>query len=95
MERTGDNDIFRYDYNKADYVKMSDLLDKVDWNIVTTSQDVNEACNNFQSHLSRAFKECVPLVKITNGKQVNLLQFNGSAKKIVRKKYFAWKRYTL
>ena len=88
-----DSEVFRYDYNKADYKKLCRILNNTDWSCVLNSTDVNVAWDYFQNQLESAVKECVPLVKVTSGGKFIPRWFNGSVKRCIRKKYFAWKRY--
>ena len=60
---------------------------------MTATEDVNDAWMNFQQVLSEAVNECVPLVKINNLGKINPPWFNNVARRAIRKKYFAWKRY--
>ena len=88
-----DREVFRYDYNKADYVKLSRILRNTDWSCVIGATNVNTAWDYFHEKLEGAVKECVPMVKITSGSKVNPSWFNLAVNRCIRKKYFAWKRY--
>jgi hypothetical protein len=93
VNRSCKENIYRFDYNKADFVRLRNLLRDVDWSPVTNSTEVNEAWNYFQNHIVEIINECVPLVKINSGGRINPPWFNSLVKKSVRKKYFAWRRY--
>ena len=93
-QRICETEQFRYDYCKADYVKLRRIMNETDWNCVTNAENVNSAWEYFNEVLSSAVHKCVPRVKVSDGKKMNPPWFNARAKRIVRRKYFAWKRYT-
>ena len=86
-------DLYRYDYNKADYGRLCELLGDMDWSMVMNATDVNDAWKIFHSNLNEVVKQCVPMVKITNHNKINPPWFNEKVKRCVKRKYYAWKRY--
>jgi hypothetical protein len=93
VSRKCSEDLYRFNYNKADYGKLCNLLSVIDWSPVINASDVNVAWDIFHEHITNAVKECVPLVKITNKGKINPPWFNVQVNRCIRRKYFAWKRY--
>ena len=93
MVRLAENEMYRYDYHKADYNKLRELLSDVDWSNVTVCNNVDKAWNYFHEKVLEAVHKCVPKVKITTRKKINPPWFNVKAKRCVKRKYYAWLRY--
>ena len=92
-ERRCGQELYKYDYQRGDYEKLRDLLAQFDWSSVTLACNVESAWECFHNNMMEAVNQCVPRVKITSGDKVNPPWFNLTAKRSVKKKYHAWKRY--
>lgn len=92
-ERVSECEMYRYDYQKADYKKLKEIVAQINWVEVTNCNNVNNAWNYFHEKVLDAVHQCVPKVKITTRKKVNPPWFNVKAKRCVKRKYCAWKRY--
>ena len=75
-ERVCDKDVYKYDYRKADYNLLRQLMMEVDWSPVTEANNVCNAWDYFQEKLASAVDQCVPKVKVTNGGKLNPPWFN-------------------
>ena len=93
VERVSNCDMYRYDYHKADYKMLREIMSTVDWTAVTSQNNIDVMWNFFHDTVLNAVHKCVPKVKITHGKRINPPWFNVKARRNVRRKYFAWQRY--
>ena len=58
MVRLAENEMYRYDYHKADYNKLRELLSDVDWSNVTVCNNVDKAWNYFHEKVLEAVHKC-------------------------------------
>ncbi|EFA12649.1 hypothetical protein TcasGA2_TC004175 [Tribolium castaneum] len=54
-----------FNFKKADFPKLYDLLSKVDWSEMTNVKEVNAACDFFYNTLECIFEACVPKTSIS------------------------------
>lgn len=53
----------RYNYFKADYIKLNDILSKINWNVIDDCDNVDNACVIFYNYLRDAIAMSVPIIK--------------------------------
>ena len=81
-----------FNFKKADFAKMNDMLGEVDWKSLFEDLDLNESVEVFYKKVDDISRECIPLKK-------NLKRYNRppwmtkKARKCIRKKKCAWDRY--
>jgi endonuclease/exonuclease/phosphatase family metal-dependent hydrolase len=85
----------RFKMEKGDYDKMRNSMREENWEALMAGKELNEMWNLFTSKYARAVNECIPKYKMTPRKWNRPLWMNRNALRKVRKKYWAWKRYTL
>lgn len=81
----------RYNFRRANFPLMYDMLFHTDWSFLQAFTDINDACTGFYATLNNIFDECVP--KSKHIKQSYPPWFNTEIKNNIRKKHLAHKKY--
>ena len=80
-----------YNYYKADFNKMRDMLDEIDWDIHLKDLNVFETWDSITKSLNYCIETCVPQIKHPPNKRHKYL--NRKAIKLRHEKVAAWRRY--
>ena len=78
-------------YQKGNYEKINEELNKVDWDSKFTNKTVNECWIIFKNILEELVDKYIPM---SNPKDYNEPWMNGRLIRKWKKKHFAWKRFT-
>ena len=78
-------------YCKADFNKMRDILDEIDWDIHLKDLNVFETWDSITKSLNYCIESCVPQTKHPPNKRHKYL--NRKAIKLRHEKVAAWRRY--
>lgn len=81
----------KYNFRRANYPLMHDMLPNTDWSCLKDFSDVNAACDQFYVILNEIFKTCVPMFK--NSKHKYPPWFNFEIRNNLRMKNLAHKNY--
>ena len=83
-----------YDFNKGNYVKMNDMLNAVDWDILLNGLEVNEMWRMFYDRIILVMSECIPKHNCRNKKKFPQWMTK-EAKRACKSKSTMWRRYRL
>ena len=86
------DDTPRPNYNKADYKRIRQSLDQIDWEGELRDRNFSDAWNFFEEKLEAIMEECIPMSK-PRSKRKNIY-VTREAMKLKKKKYHLWKKYT-
>ena len=86
------NDKQVYQYNKADFEKMKDML-RLDWNLLLDKENVDDQWKLFEGEIHRVVDECVPTkcIKLNGGNRIK--QESKSLRTKIKRKQRLWNRY--
>ena len=86
------NDKQVYQYNKADFEKMKDML-RLDWNVLLDKENVDDQWKLFEGEIHRVVDECVPTkcIKLNGGNRIK--QESKSLRTKIKRKQRLWNRY--
>ena len=86
------NDKQVYQYNKADFEKMKDML-RLDWNLLLDKENVDDQWKLFEGEIHRVVYECVPTkcIKLNGGNRIK--QESKSLRTKIKRKQRLWNRY--
>jgi hypothetical protein len=85
---------YKHMYEKADYRKLSEILQSIDWEEEIQGRDLNSAWEFFEEEVQKAIDTCIPKRKFIAGRKFKPLWMNAKALSAVKKKYKSWCRYT-
>ena len=84
--------MYNYDLSKGDYVKMRNMIGRVDWSEMP-SGDVDKCWNKIKGEIHDAMRDCIPKVKQINNKRASPIWMTGTIRWFVKNKYNWYKKY--
>lgn len=84
----------KYKIKRGDFQKMDKIMAEQNWDRLAHDLTLEQLWDTWQDTYDRATEECIPKAKMTPQKWKRPLWMNKNALQRVRKKYWAWKRYS-
>ena len=88
---TEDRNIVKIDYFKGNYDLMRSELERINWNVVFESNEVENICQNIEDLMKELIQRCIPVRRMVKQKE----KIPRSVKRAAKKKRELYKRYQM